>query len=69
VFQNVAKSVIVFISDNADVAAVLLDLQKDLAFLKHASVVVRVPVLPLNSLIEMELMAENNEMAYKSLGC
>ena len=68
-WQNVAKSTIVYISANANLEEVLPLLQKDLGFLPNGSIVLRVPNLPLGSLIEIELLAENQESTTVNLGC
>lgn len=69
VFQNLAKAVIVYISDAADSSGLIPYLQKDLAFVKEAAVLLRVPALPLGSLVEVELQCENNEKVTSGLSC
>lgn len=58
-WQNLAKSAIIYITERADLTELLPLLQKDFIFLPEATVVVRVPVLPMNCLIEIELLCES----------
>lgn len=56
IWQQVAKSAVVFISGDANIENIMPILQNDFAFLP-ASVVVRVPKLPMNALVEVEILA------------
>ena len=56
VWQQLARSCIIYITERAETDKLLPILQKELEFLPEGSVVVRVPCLPMNCLIEMELL-------------
>lgn len=58
IWQQVTKSAIIYISGDANIDLLLPYLRKDFSFLSQACIVLRVPKLPMNSLIEIELVGD-----------
>lgn len=62
IWQQVAKSAIVFVSGEANVEELIPSLQTDFEHLP-SSVVVRVPKLPMNAKVEIEILVDYPPMA------
>lgn len=58
IWQQIAKSAIVYISEDANISELMPHLKKDLAFLPEASILVRVAKLPMNCQVEIEILCE-----------
>lgn len=71
IWQQVAKSAIVYVSAKTNVEALLPILKEEMAFLEHAAVLVRMPCLPMNCLIEIELLCDVTDPGSgdKTIGC
>ena len=60
-WRAIAKSVIVFIQTKTEVKDLIPLLQKDMSHMLDQAVVVRVSNLPMNALIEIEMLADAGE--------
>ena len=58
IWQQVAKSAIVYVSAKTNVEQLLPVLKEEMAFLEHTAILVRMPCLPMNCLIEIELLCD-----------
>jgi len=58
--QQVSKSAIIYVNDIALLDDLMPLLQKDFGYLPEASLLVRISKLPMNSLIEMELVSDDS---------
>ena len=58
--QQVAKSAIIYVNDIAPLKNLIPLLQKDFGYLPEASLLVRISKLPMNSLVEIEVVSDDS---------